>query len=79
MHEFLIGIRDGAADRATIEAAGLTVTNETFGGRAGESKPLRNYVRASAKDEATARVEVIQRLGWDPASVELADIVVHSP
>jgi hypothetical protein len=76
MPDFLIGVRHGAADRDALQAAGLRVGQETFGGR-GESNPLYHYVCVTADDEAAAEARVIAALGWDPALGAVGDLVVQ--
>jgi hypothetical protein len=83
MPDFLIGLRHGAADRDALQAAGLRVGQETFGGR-GKSNPLYHDVCVTADDEAAAEARVIAALGWDdpalgwdPALGAVGDLVVQ--
>ena len=64
MRNFKVGVRHGAADAATLAAAGLVVDQTTYGGRGGQQEPLRHYAIVRAEDEAEAMAKVAEGLGW---------------
>lgn len=72
--DYLVGIRDGAADRARVEVAGFRVVTDPSGGREGRSDPFRNYVCVTAHNEDDAIRQVATGLGW--TSWDVADLVV---
>jgi hypothetical protein len=79
MPYFIVGVRDGAADRTTVERAGFDVDRTTFAGYERlDLDPQRHYIRVTASDEAAAVADVAARLGWAEDAVALADVTVHA-